>query len=130
MLDRFKRIKHEFGTITLIKIVVLLIASFAMSVMGAIWLASPWAAIIMIAGLALGWLFRRMIVDGAESLFRVVPAGVFIYGIVLTAGGWLGLSREAQLLIITTTSIVMFNLQFWALSDPSFVNLEREPQND
>ena len=52
-------------------------------------------------------------------------AMLFAYGLVLTFGERFGLDREAQLLFITVTTVVLFNIQFWSLSDPSVENPER-----
>ena len=47
-----------------------------------------------------------------------------MYGVVLALGERFGLDRESQLLIITVTTVVLFDLQFWSLTDPSVVNVD------
>ena len=126
-LHRFTRIRREFGLKEFIRTIIMLIALVGVVLLGAIGLQSPWAAIIAIVGLGIGWLLRKTIVEFGESLFWALPAALFVYGIVLFVGERvLGLSREAQLLIITVTTVITFNLQFWILSDPSFVRTEQE----
>jgi len=126
MLHRFSRIRNEFGNKDFAKVVFLFVALVGMSLAGYFFLSSPWAAVIAVAGLVLGWLLRNAIVHRMEVLFRIAPKFLFIYGIVLTVGQWLGLSREGQLLIITATTVTLFDIQFWPLSDHSIINIEKE----
>lgn len=126
MIDRFRRIKYEFGTLMLVRTVFLLFGLVGLSIMGFVVFESPLATIVSVIGLVLGWILRRTIVAQAELLFWVLPTGLFIYGIVLFIGENLALSRNNQLLIITITTVVLFGIQFWSLSDPSIVNTERE----
>jgi low affinity Fe/Cu permease len=92
-----------------------------MPIIGLIALSSPWSAWVVAVGLAIGWVLRRKIVDWFEIISWALPAALSIYGIVLTIGGILGLSHEGQLLIITATTVIVFELQFWCFSDPSIV---------
>ena len=126
MLHRFTRIRHEFGNKDFAKVVFLLVATVAMSLAGYFLLESLWIPVIAVSGLLLGWLLREKIVDNMEKLFWLTPKFLFIYGIALTAGQFFGLSREAQLLIITATTVAIFNIQFWPLSDPSIINIEKQ----
>lgn len=87
--------------------------------------ASLTAAVIAAAGLLAGFLLRGLISRGVEFYARVLPAGLFVYSAVLFLGEQLGLDRSALLAIITATTVVVFNLQFWSLSDPAVVNTER-----
>ncbi len=112
---------------TFAKTILLLVGLGGMAIFGAGIFTSPWPAAVAIVGLALGWMFSRIIVDSFETLAWAIPAGLFIYGVVLFVGDRLiGLSGEIQLLIITITTVVMFNIQFWSLSDPSIVNTEND----
>jgi hypothetical protein len=76
----------------------------------------------------LGFLLRRKIADGAEHYPRVITVGLFVYPIILLLGDQLGLKQSTKLAIITVTTVLIFNLQFWSLSDPSIVNAERHVQ--
>lgn len=122
LLDRFRRIGREFGTNAVVRTSVLLVGLLGMAVLGLIAFASPWAAVAGAVGLALGFLLRRPIARGVEYYSGAVPVGLFVYGVVLFAGDRVGLAPEAKLLIITATTVVIFDLQFWSLSDPSVVN--------
>lgn len=105
----------------------MLIGVIAMSAIGTVAFESIWFAVVGVAGLVLGWLVRRLIVDQAEHLFWALPGALFVYGVVLFVGERvLGLSGEAQLMIILATTVVVFSIQLWSLSDPSIVNTERE----
>jgi hypothetical protein len=126
MIHRLTRIRNEFGNKDFAKVVFLLAALVGMSLAGYFFLASPWAAVIAVGGLVVGWMLRKTIVDRMEILFRIAPKFLFVYGIVLTIGQWLGLSREGQLLAITATTVALFDIQFWPLSDPSSISIEKE----
>lgn len=125
MLYRFTRVRHEFGNKDFAKVVFLLVSLVAMAVIGYFAFDSLLTVAVAAVGLILGWFLRTKIVDHMETLFRLAPKFLFIYGIALTAGQLLGLSREAQLLIITATTAALFNIQFWTLSDPAIINIER-----
>ena len=125
ILQRFARIRREFGTKEFVRTIVLLVAVIGLALLGLFGFENPWAAFVAVVGLLLGWLMRKKIVELGESLLRALPVAFFVYGIVLFLGERvLGLSREAQLLIITLTTVISFNLQFWVLSDPTFVKTE------
>jgi len=125
MVQRFRRIKDEFGTMMFVRTLLMLVGLPFMAVLGWFGIETIWPTVIAVLGLVLGWLFRKQIVDNFENLSWAMPATLFIYGIVLFVGERiLGLSREAQIIIITTTTVIVFNIQFWALSDPEIVNTE------
>ena len=126
MIARFRRIHREFGTQGLLKTLLLLFGLVAMAVMGIVMLESFDAAAIAVVGLALGALARRPIAKRVELLPRVVHVGLFIYAVVLFLGGRFDMDNEVKLLIVTLTTVVLFNLQFWALSDPGVYNPARK----
>lgn len=127
MFNRLLRIRDEFGTMQLVRTILLFAVSVGMPAIGYFGFDSVLPAILVLAGFGLGWVLRGMIVDRFEYLSSVLPAAFIIYGIVLFVGEkLLGLSRENQVLIIAVVSVISFNIQFWSLSDPSIVNLERD----
>jgi hypothetical protein len=127
MISRFARIKNEFGTKVLLRIVLLLVGLIGMSLIGWFALGTLWPAGISIVGLLIGWLLRGAIVEHGESLTWALPVSLTIYGIVLTIGErLLGISRELQILIITMTTVAVFNIQFWWLSDPQVINVKHD----
>ncbi len=127
MIERFRRIKSEFGGLQFGRTVLLLVGVVAMAAMGIFAFGSPWAAVVAVLGLIAGWLLRSQIVDHFEILSWAMPAALFIYGIVLFVGERvLGLSGELQVLIISITTVMVFDIQFWSLSDPSIVNIENQ----
>lgn len=123
-MKRFRRIYHEFGGGALVRTLILLIGLCVLPLFDYLGFSSIRAAVIAIVGLALGWLLRKLIVEGVEYYHGVLRVGLIIYSIVLFVGGWLGLSGSAQLAVITATTVIIFDLQFWSLSDPSVVNTE------
>jgi len=124
-MNRFRRIQSEFGAIALIRTSALLIGLLGMAVLDFFAFSNIRAGLIAAVGLALGFPFSRKIAEGVEYYPRAMSAGLFVYSIVLLLGDLLGLDRGAKLAIITATTVVLFDLQFWSLSDASVVNAER-----
>lgn len=122
MFGRFRRIRAEFGATAAARTAVLLVGLLGMAVFGWVSFSSPWPAVVAVVGLLLGFVLRGPIGSGVEYYSGVVPAGLFVYGLVLFGGERVGLSPEARLLIITATTAVVFGIQFWSLSDPSVVS--------
>lgn len=128
LLSRFRRIQDEFGTKAVLMISFLMISLLGMDVVGWVVFASPLAALIGAGGFAVGFLFRDRIAQGIEYYHVAVPIGLFVYGLVLFAGDRVGMSLQARWAIITAATAVVFNLQFWSLSDPLVVNTQQDSQ--
>ncbi len=128
MLNRFQKIQTEFGTMFLLRIILLLVGLIGMTVLGFFSFSSILVGIIASAGLILGFLLRKQIAKGAEYYPHVITIGLFVYSIVLFLGDQLGIENNVKLAIIAATTVVVFDLQFWSLSDTSIVNLERSNQ--
>ena len=126
MLNRFQRIQREFGTKDLLRIILLLVGLVGMSIFGYFVLSSILAGIICLVGLVLGFLLKKQIADGVEYYSRTITVGLFIYGIIGFLGDMLGIENNIKLAIITATTVIIFDLQFWSLSDPTVMNLERD----
>lgn len=124
-MSRLGRIRREFGVGATIRMVVLVAGLFAMTLFDYYSFQSLKAGVIAVAGLALGFLFRKRIPEGFEHYSRVASVGLFVYPIILFVGGLLGFGHSARLAIITAVTAAIFDLQFWSLSDPSVVNPER-----
>ena len=99
---------------------------FAMALFDYFAFSSVRAGLIAVVGLALGLLFRRKIAAGVEYYPRALSAGLFVYSITLSLGDLFGLDNSVKLAVITATTVVIFGLQFWSLSDPSVRNVERD----
>ena len=125
-MGRFGRIRSEFGLGVMLRMALLLVGLFAMALLDYFALESYWAGVIAAAGLGLGFLLRRRIPDGFEHYPGIISKGLFVYPIILFVGGLLGLSKSAQLAVLTAVTAAIFDLQFWSLSDPSIVNSERK----
>lgn len=125
MINRFRRIYGEFGGIVLARTLLLLAGVIGMAIFGILVIKSPWMLVVAVIGLGGGWLLRRTIVEYFEILSWALPAALFVYGIVLFVGDRiLGLSGEMQLLIITITTVLVFDIQFWSFSDTSIVKTD------
>jgi hypothetical protein len=125
-MNRFLRLQKEFGTKALIRAAILLLGLLGMTLFDYFAFSSVKASLIVVIGLALGFLFRRKIAVGVEYYPRVMSVGLFVYSIVLFLGEQLGLEKSTRLAIITATTVVIFDLQFWSLSDSSVVNAGRD----
>lgn len=128
MFERFRRIRAEFGTKVVVRLSVLLVGLLGMVVFGLVALASAWPALLAGGGLLLGFLLREPIAWGVAYYTRAVSVGLFVYGIVLFLGDRLGLGPEGKLLIITATTVLIFDLQFWSLSHPEVYNPEQRQE--
>jgi hypothetical protein len=124
-MKRFWRINKEFGFGAFARTCVLLLGLVGMAVYDYVALDSIVVPLIAVVGLMLGSLLRAEIARGAEHYPRLINAGLFVYPIILLLGNWLGLGNGAKLAIIATTTVIIFALQFWSLSDPSVVSAER-----
>ena len=124
MIERFFRIHSKFGFGASARIILLLVGLLAMSIFGVLGFESWWPMLTAVLGLVLGFLLKRQIVDAFEWTTWALPTALFIYGALLFVGERLGLSREWQLILITLTTVAVFGLQFWSLSDPSIVKLK------
>jgi hypothetical protein len=128
MINRFQRIQGEFGTMVLVRIILLLVGLIGMTIFCYFALSSILAGMITLVGLVLGFLLKKQIADKFEYYSRAITIGLYIYGIVLFLGDIIGIEKNVKLAIITATTVVIFDLQFWSLSDESIVNSERNSQ--
>ena len=125
-MNRFRRIQEEFGVKALLRTSLLLLGLFGMALFDYFAFSSIRAGLIAFVGLVLGFLFRRQIAGGVEYYPRVISAGLFVSSITLLLGDLLGLPHDVKLAVITATTVVVFDLQFWSLSDASVINTERK----
>ena len=128
-MNRFRRIYDEFGVGALVRTLILLIGLFALILFDYLGFSSIRAGVIAILGLAVGWLLRQVIAEGVEYYHGILRVGLIAYSIILFVGGLLGLNVSAQLAVITATTVIIFDLQFWSLSDPSVVNSDNIKQS-
>jgi hypothetical protein len=123
MFDRLTRIHHEFGFGASARMVLMIVGIVGMAIFGVLGFSSWWPALIALSGFVAGLLLRRRIVEIFEWTTWAIPTALFVYGVMLFVGERLGISREVQLMIMTLATVVVFDLQFWALSDPSIIKL-------
>lgn len=127
MFHKLDRIRNEFGTVAFLRIVLLILGMIAMPAFGYFGFSSTLPAVIVIVGVLLGWLLRRQTVNHYEWFSWALPAALFIYGVVLFIGERvMGLSKLSQLVVITSVTVIVFNIQYWSLSDSSIVKIEDE----
>lgn len=124
MISRFTKIHRKFGLGASVRMALLVVGLVGTSILGFTLLETWWPTAIAVGGVILGFLLRRQIVDIFEWTAWALPTALFVYGILVFIGERLGLSREAQLILITLTTVITFDLQFWSLSDPSIIKLE------
>jgi hypothetical protein len=112
--------------LALLRTLLLLFGLVGMAVLGIVVLGRLDAAVTAVVGLILGAIFHRPIAERVGLLTKVVPVGLFIYTVVLFLGKQFGLDHGMKLFIITLTTVVIFDIQFWLLSDPGVYNPGRE----
>ena len=121
------RIRNEFGKVAFLRVVLMIIALIALPAIGYFGFSSFLPAAIIIVGSVIGFLLRRQVVDHFEWFRWALPSALFIYGVVLFIGERIiGMSKLTQLVTITAVTVIVFNIQFWALSDPSIIYSEDE----
>jgi hypothetical protein len=74
----------------------------------------------------ISFICRRRLSNYVGSLSSVIRIGLFTYAVVLFLGDSLGISNEWKLFIITITTALVFNLQFWSLSDPDVYRIPND----
>ncbi len=127
ILSRFARIRNEFGTWMFLKTVILLLAAVGMAVLGFFDFNSILPAVIVGIGILVGSILRQEIVDHFDTIQWVLPASMFVYGILFFLGERvIGISRSTQVMVYATVSVISFVIQFWALSDPEIVKIAEE----
>jgi hypothetical protein len=124
MFNRFRRIRSEFGRLILLRVILMIAGLVAMILLDYFAFSSYRAGLIIVSGALLGFLFRGKIPEGIEYYQKLRRASLFIYALILALSKPLGFSYSAQVAIIALTTIIIFNLQFWSLSDSSIVNME------
>jgi hypothetical protein len=125
-MKRFWRIQNEFGTKALVRIFVLMIGLLGMALFDYLAFSRITSAVIAAVGLVVGFLLRHKIPVGVEYYPRALSVGLAVYSITLLLGDLIGLGNGTKLTIIAVTTVVIFDLQFWSLSDSSVMNAERE----
>ena len=123
-MHRFQRIYRVFGLGEFLRTIILFVGSIGMALFSFFYFSSLISPGIVIAGLLLGWTLRKQIVQGLDYYSALVPISLFIYGLVLFVGKRMNLDHELMLNIITVTTVILFNLKFWTLSDPEVLNLK------
>lgn len=127
ILSRFARIRNEFGTWMFLKTVILLLAAVGMAVLGFFDFNSILPAVIVGIGILVGSILRQEIVDHFDTIQWVLPASMFVYGILFFLGERvIGISRSTQVIVYATVSVISFVIQFWALSDAEIVKIAEE----
>ena len=74
--------------------------------------------VITLAVTGITFLLHNQIANHAASLANIFKFGFIVYGLVLFLGDRLQIPNDWKLFVITLTTALVFNLQFWALSDP------------
>jgi hypothetical protein len=119
VFHRFHAIHIKFGKKALFKTLILFIGLVVMSAMGLLLFSSVGAMTISVVGLVLGYLLREQIARHTEQFPLFIRVGLLTYPVILFLGKQLGITHNVQLLIITLTTVILFDLQFWSLSHPN-----------
>jgi hypothetical protein len=125
MMARFTRIYREFGKAALARTLLVGIGMLAMGVAAVVLFRRVDTLLIPIGLTAIGFVARTSIANQVEKLPVAFNLGLTIYSIVLILGDRFGIAHEWKLFIITLTTTLVFNFQFWSLSDPDVYNSEK-----
>ena len=126
MINRFKRIKTEFGNKAFYKTLLLIIGMLLMAIVPVFYYKNPIFLLTVILGLFIGYMLRKQIVNLSELLPKITSIGLYGYGIILFIGDRIGINDESKILIITITTVIIFNFNYWVLSDKTIINLDNE----
>lgn len=129
-IKRFQRIKSEFGGWVFFRIALMLVALVGFAALDVFYLSKFIIALVSVGGLLVGFLLRKQIPEGFDYYSKIISVGLFIYGIVLFLGDRFGIGNYWKLFIIALTTVVIFDLQFWSLSDSSVFNKEKIDENE
>ncbi|MES2626436.1 MAG: hypothetical protein V4628_14215 [Pseudomonadota bacterium] len=126
MLKRFTKIKNEFGNIVLSRILLVGIGMIVMSVAAVYFYQRHDMPLITIAITLIAFIYRVHISNYIGNLAGVFRIGFIVYGVILFLGDRLGIANDWKLFIITITTALVFNLQFWGLSDPDVYKITND----
>ena len=85
-------------------------------------------AVLAIVLTGLGLKFRKSIMEWGTEYRQRSTLMLFSYGIILFAAKHFGLGHHIQLVVIGIATVLMFNLNFWSISEA--VVVEREQIQD
>lgn len=127
MIRRIKHIYTEFGAGALWRIALLVAGLIGFSLAGILVFGTFRELLVAIISVLIGFALRRQITDLMISTPRCIHGVLTVYFLVLI-GCWItGQSLQTQLTVINLATAVVFNLQFWALSNPAIRKYEDEP---
>ena len=72
-----------------------------------------------------GWAFRKSIMEWGTEYARRSSLILFTYGVVLLAAKYMGFGHHVQLVLIGVATVLMFNLNYWTISEAVVVEHER-----
>lgn len=122
MITKLKSIHQKFGKQALLRTLLVGIGMLVMGIAGVYAFGRMDILAIPFVLTWIGYLLRKQIAKQVEKLPAAFNAGLFIYGVVLLLGARIGVENEWKLFIITITTALVFNLQYWALSDSDVYN--------
>lgn len=126
MLQRILRIRNEFGMVALLKTALVGVGMLVMSIAGIYVFGRLDILLITIAITLAAFFCRGQIAGQVERLPGIFKLGLLVYGAILFFGDFLRISDSWTLFIITVTTALVFNMQYWALSDSRVYNASNE----
>jgi hypothetical protein len=126
MFRRMKLIYDVGGIWPAISTWVVLLGAIAFPVAEWLLFRSVFCLMVVIGVTFLGWLMRRRIMEIGPVYSIYSTRILFAYGVVLFLTKRLGFGHHAQLVVITLATVLMFNLNFWTVSEAAIADQEIE----
>ena len=101
---------------------VVLIASFALPFIELTAFGTGYGFAIAVSFMAVGWLFKNQIVELGAEYGRRSNQVLIVYALVFYLAKRLDATHHAQLLIILVATVIMFNLNFWSISEAAIID--------
>jgi len=130
MLHRMALIRDFGGNGPFIRTWIVLIASIVFPVLEWSFFGGITGSCAVVTLTIAGWYFRNSIMEMGEFYNKYSTLILFVYGVVLFLTKRLGVGLHGQLIVITIATVVIFNLNFWSISEAALFERNELEQSD
>lgn len=124
MLHRISLIRQVGGTGPFIRTCLLLVASIVMSAVEVAYFGGVTGGIAAVVLTMAGWYFRTQIMELGAAYAKASSLILLVYGVVLFLAKYSGFGIHGQLVVIIIATVIMFNLNFWSISEAALQETE------
>lgn len=125
VLNRFSLLLNVSGWNVFLRTMLCLVTALGLAIAEFVLFREMYCGIITIVLTLLGWCFRRAIMKLGANYSRHSRRFLFVYGLFLVIANYAGLGVQIQLAIIAFACTVMFNLNFWSITEAAIVDQQR-----